>query len=86
MSTKDPHVAFIDAQEELHQIKLQVKAAIALLLQPTRVLTEDDKTTVKIIRQQAIDGDGGGQRESRAMVRRPMAKYVPTGQRSMPQP
>ena len=58
MPTKDPHIAFIDAQEELHQIKLQVKAAI------TRVrgmavagvpITADDKMLIKTIQQMAID-------------------------------
>jgi hypothetical protein len=57
MPTKDPHIAIIDAQEKLHQIKLKVRATMALL--QTRAaqgkLTRDDLATIKAIRQEAID-------------------------------
>ncbi len=58
MATKDPHVAFIDASEELHQIKLKVRAAIALVKAQAvagHPLTDDDKYMLKAIQQEAID-------------------------------
>lgn len=58
MPTKDPHIAVIDAQEELHNIKLQVKAAIArvrAMAVAGVALTADDKAILKTIQQKAID-------------------------------
>ncbi len=58
MPTKDPHVAVIDAHEELHQIKLRVKAAVDKVRNMAVAglpLSEDDKLIIKAIRQEAID-------------------------------
>ncbi len=58
MPTKDPHIAFIDAQEELHQIKLRVKAAVARVRQMASnnlPLSLEDQHMIAAIRQEAID-------------------------------
>jgi hypothetical protein len=58
MPTKDPHVALIDAHEELHQIKQTVKLVIARVKEMAvagRSLTEEDKLMVKAIQAEAID-------------------------------
>lgn len=57
MSTKDPHVAMIDAQEQLEFIKAQVRAAIDLLKAKAirGELTKDDKLMIAAIRAEAID-------------------------------
>ncbi len=58
MPTKDPHIAVIDAQEQLYLITLQVKAAIArvkAIAVDGRELTADDKLIIKHIQQMAID-------------------------------
>lgn len=58
MSTKDPHVALIDAHEKLDFIKQGVKKAVQKVIakrQRGEVLTEDDRLMIRAIRQQAID-------------------------------
>ncbi len=57
MPTKDPHIAVIDAHEELEQIKARVQAAIALVKTKASrgELTADDRLTIKAIQQEAID-------------------------------
>lgn len=58
MSTKDPHIAVIDAHEELEQIKLRVKVAVDKVRRMAVAglpLSEDDKLIIKAIRQEAID-------------------------------
>jgi len=58
MPTKDPHVALIDAHEELHKIKMTVKAAVAKVRAMATAglpLTEDDKLLLKKIQQEAVD-------------------------------
>ncbi len=58
MSTKDPHIALIDAQEALHEIKLALRNALAKVQKKVAAgykLTEEDKTVIKMIRQTAID-------------------------------
>ena len=58
MPTKDPHIAVIDAQEELHQIKQRVRNAIALVQKHARAgepLDADQQMLIKAIRQTAID-------------------------------
>ncbi len=58
MPTKDPHIAVIDAQEELHLIKTQLSAAIAHVKARAargQPLTEDDRHIIKLISQRAID-------------------------------
>jgi hypothetical protein len=57
MPTRDPHIAIIDAQEKLHQIKRKVRATMALLQRRAEQgkLTRDDLTTIKAIQREAID-------------------------------
>lgn len=58
MATKDPHIAYIDAHEELHQIKMKVKAAVALVQRRAVAglpLGADDKAIIEAIRQSAVD-------------------------------
>ncbi len=66
MPTKDPHIAVIDAQEKLHLIKQQVKAAIArvkMMATTGQPLTTDDKLIIKHIQQMAIDATNRVQEE-----------------------
>ncbi len=57
MPTKDPHVALIDAHDELDAIKARVRAAIDLVKSKASrgELTADDRLIVKAIQQEAID-------------------------------
>lgn len=58
MPTKDPHIAVIDAHEELEAIKARVRQARDLVKQRAVAgfpLTEDDKLMLAAIRQEAID-------------------------------
>jgi hypothetical protein len=58
VSTKDPHIALIDAHEKLEQIKLQVRQAVALVqVKQARGErpTEDDKLMIKAIQAAAIE-------------------------------
>jgi hypothetical protein len=57
MPTKDPHIAMIDAYEQLEAIKAKVRAAIqmAKTKQGLGGLTEDDKLMMKAIKAEAID-------------------------------
>lgn len=57
MPTKDPHVALIDAHEELAQIKAQVRTAVDLVKHRAAngLLTSDDKLIIKAIKAEAID-------------------------------
>jgi hypothetical protein len=57
MPTKDPHIAVIDAQEKLHEIKLKVKEAVALFKTKATngTLTKDDLAIINAIKQVAID-------------------------------
>ncbi len=58
MATKDPHIAAIDAREELDAIKAKVRAAVALVRRRAVSgfpLTADDKHMIAAIRQEAID-------------------------------
>lgn len=57
MATKDPHIALIDAHEEMERIKLKVRAAIELAKRKGGLggLTEDDHLMMKAIQQEAID-------------------------------
>lgn len=56
-STKDPHVALIDAHEQLDQIKLMVKRAVELAQKKSKngVLTLDDQLMIKAIKTEAIE-------------------------------
>ncbi len=57
MATKDPHIAVIDAHEELEQIKARVRAAIELVKSKASrgELTADDRLIIKAIHQEAVD-------------------------------
>ncbi len=58
MATKDPHIALIDAHEELEAIKLKVKFAVAKVRQMAVAgfpLTQDDKHMIKAIQAEAIE-------------------------------
>jgi Na+/phosphate symporter len=58
MSTKDPHIALIDAHEKLEKIKAHVRAAIELCMakaQRGEKLTWDDQMMIKAIREEAIE-------------------------------
>jgi len=58
MSTKDPHVALIDAHEKLQAISMSVKQAIALInakMLRGETITADDQHMVQAIRQTAIE-------------------------------
>ena len=57
-STKDPHVAMIDAHEKMDHIKLRVKAARDALTDKVSRgyrLTADDRQEMARFRQQIID-------------------------------
>jgi hypothetical protein len=56
-STKDPHIALIDAHEKLEQIKLSVRSAIELAQKKARsgILTLDDQMQIKAIKAEAIE-------------------------------
>ncbi len=57
MATKDPHIALIDAHEELERIKMRVRAATDLAKRKAGLggLTEDDQLMIKAIREEAIE-------------------------------
>lgn len=57
MPTSDPHIAIIDAHEQLQAIKEKVRASIELVKRRLGAgpLGEDDKAIIKAIRQEAID-------------------------------
>jgi hypothetical protein len=54
MSTKDPHIALIDAHEKIHNVKMMVKQALARVREK-EVLSDMDKVMIAAIKQQAID-------------------------------
>ncbi len=58
MSTKDPHIALIDAHEELEKLRAMSRAAAQQLSEKMAkgyALTEDDKQEMRKFRQKMID-------------------------------
>ncbi len=57
MATKDPHIAYIDAHEELEAIKLKVRASIELAKRKAGLggLTADDQIMIKAIHAEAVE-------------------------------
>jgi phage portal protein BeeE len=57
-STKDPHVAMIDAHEKMDQIRMLVRTARDALTDKMArgyVMTADDRQELRIFRQRIID-------------------------------